>query len=238
MNKIGLIGGGFSHAYSSTLWKHPTYFEWSKGQIEDITCFVEEAIVPNINTKGKKFAWIVESSSIIEGVIDSVIANYKEISESYEFLISHDRRIIGLAPNFYYLPPHGYGIETPQIYSKTKLCSMITSNKKMCDGHIFRLDWAHKLSDKVDMYGRGINTFNKKEEALADYLFSVTIENTEYNTYWSEKILDCFCCGTVPVYHGSLDIGDYFNTSGIIKLTDSFNIDQLTPELYLNYVTI
>lgn len=234
MEKIGLIGGGFQHAYSSTLWKRPNHFEWSKGCVEDVTCYVEEAIIPNIGNKGRKFAWVVESSSIIGNVVESVIANYKEISEAYEFLISHDRRIVDLAPNFYYLPPHGYWIENPQLYTKTKLCSMITSNKRMCDGHTFRLNWADRLSSEVDMYGAGINPFNKKEEAVADYLFSITIENAEYPTYWSEKILDCFCCGTVPVYHGAPDIGDYFNTDGIIKLTDSFDIKQLTPELYFS----
>ena len=63
-------------------------------------------------------------------------------------------------------------------------------------------------------------------------MFSVTIENDSYKTYWSEKILDCFACGTIPIYYGSPDIGDYFNIDGIIILTDDFNVDQLTPELY------
>jgi hypothetical protein len=63
-------------------------------------------------------------------------------------------------------------------------------------------------------------------------MFSVTIENDEYETYWSEKILDCFACGTIPVYHGAPDIGDYFNMDGIILLTDDFKVSDLTPELY------
>jgi len=234
MTRIGLIGGGFQHAYSSTLWKRPNHFEWSKGHVEDITCYVDEAIVANMRSKGKKFAWVVESSSMIGDVVDSVIVNYKEISKAYDFLISHDRRIVDLAPNFHYLPPHGYWIENPELYAKTKVCSMITSNKRMCAGHNFRLDWMEKLKTKVDIFGRGINNFDKKEDVLADYMFSVTIENDKYSTYWSEKILDCFACGTIPIYHGAPDIGDYFNMDGIILLNDNFDINTLTTELYLS----
>ena len=104
----------------------------------------------------------------------------------------------------------------------------------MCSGHNFRLSWMEKLQDQVDLYGRGFNDFKYKEDALADYLFSVTIENDSYETYWTEKILDCFACGTIPIYHGAPDIGDYFNMDGVILLTDDFDIKSLTPELYLS----
>lgn len=235
MNDIGLIGGGFQHAFSSTLWKKPSKFTWAKGELKDITCFVDEAVVPNININGvKKFGWIVESSAVIPDVVDSVVRNWKEISESYEFIIAHDKKITQLADNFFYLPPHGYWIKEPQLYPKTKLCSMITSNKRMCKGHDYRLNWMSRLQHEVDLFGRGLNDFEFKEEALADYLFSITIENDCYETYWSEKILDCFACGTIPIYHGAPDIGNYFNMDGIIILNENFDIKSLTPELYLS----
>jgi hypothetical protein len=239
MNSIGLFGGGFQHAFSTTLWKKPTYFDWEKNVVCDTTCFVEEAIVPNINNHKhiKKWAWVVESSPVIEkfgGVISTIQKHHKEISESYEFLISHDKSITSLESNFYYLPPHGYWIKNPQIYPKTKLCSMISSNKKMIPGHDFRLDWVRKLMGKLDMFGTGINTFNTKEETMCDYMFSVTIENSQYETYWTEKILDCFTTGTIPIYHGSPDIGEFFNLDGIIILDDTFDVSQLSADLYIS----
>jgi hypothetical protein len=237
LSKIGLFGGGFQHAHSSTLLKHPTHFSWAKNVICDYNCFVEEEIVKNINSPIKKFAWVVESSPVIEkfgSVISSVIENHKKISESYDFLITHDKRIYALEPNFYYLPPHGYWIENPKICEKTKLCSMISSNKRMIEGHNFRLDWVNKLQDKVDLFGSGIRPFKKKEEVLCDYMFSVTIENSQYETYWTEKILDCFAVGTIPIYHGAPDLGDYFNMDGVIILDDSFDPNQLSPELYIS----
>ena len=34
-------------------------------------------------------------------------------------------------------------------------------------------------------------------------MFSVCIENDVYDTYFTEKILDCFATGTIPIYKGT-----------------------------------
>lgn len=229
MDKIGLIGGGFQHAFSSTLWKKPSKFSWSKNIIEDVTFFVDESIEHGLNAKCKrKFAWLLESRTINPRSVQYVKDNWEKISEEYEVLFTHNKEIYDLSDNFIYLPPHGYWIEDPKIYNKTKLVSMISSNKN----YPHRLEWVNKLKNSLDLYGMGFNSFEKKEEALIDYMFSVTIENDIYETYWSEKILDCFATGTIPVYLGSPDIGNYFNMDGIILLTDDFDIKNLNFDEY------
>ena len=65
-----------------------------------------------------------------------------------------------------------------------------------------------------------------KEEGLCDYMFSVVIENGFYESYFTEKILDCFATGTIPVYLGSPNISKYFNEDGIIKLTEEFEVSE------------
>jgi hypothetical protein len=111
---------------------------------------------------------------------------------------------------------------------------MVSSNKGWTEGHKKRLQFVEKFKNKVDLYGRGFNEIQKKEEALSDYMFSITVENDKYETYWTEKILDCFACGTIPVYYGSPDIGDFFDKNGIIILEDDFDINSLTEELYIS----
>lgn len=236
MKQLGLIGGGFHHAYSSTLWKKPAHFEWAKNQVKDITCFVDEAIPRNLgqSTTVQKIAWIAESSGVIPDVVSFVINNYEEVSNSFELLFTHDERVLSLAPNFHFLPPTGYWVDSPALYPKTKLCSMISSNKSGTAGHLHRLQWAGKLQSQLDFYGRGIKDFSKKEDVLADYMFSVTMENAKYSSYWSEKLLDCFLCGTVPIYHGAPNVGDFFVSDGIIELTDDFKVDSLSQDLYLS----
>jgi hypothetical protein len=231
--KIGLLGGPFQHAYSSTAGKHPSYFEWDKGNIQDITFCVDEAITKNINIKcRRKFGWLVEVRSIIPDVIREFKAHYKEISKSYERVFTYSREIYELAPNFTFLPLDGYWIEKPQVYPKTKLISFISSAKNYTSGHAFRLKWLYRLKDKVDVFGRDINPIDKKEKGLCDYMFSIAIENDQYESCWTEKILDCFATGTVPIYHGAPDINNFFNKNGIITLTDDFDTSKLSKELY------
>jgi hypothetical protein len=63
-------------------------------------------------------------------------------------------------------------------------------------------------------------------------MFSVVVENDFYDNYYTEKITDCFATGTIPVYLGSPNIGDVFDTNGIISMNAEFDINTLTPELY------
>ena len=63
-------------------------------------------------------------------------------------------------------------------------------------------------------------------------MFSVAIENSSYNTYFTEKITDCFAVGTIPIFYGNKDIGEIFNPNGIIMLDDNFDIKSLNKDLY------
>jgi hypothetical protein len=49
---------------------------------------------------------------------------------------------------------------------------------------------------------------------------------------FTEKITDCFMTGTIPIYYGIRNIGDFFNSDGIITLDDNFKIEDLSFELY------
>ena len=67
-------------------------------------------------------------------------------------------------------------------------------------------------------------------------MFSIAIENDCYKTYFTEKITDCFAVGTIPVYLGAPDIGEHFNTNGIIIMNKNFDINSLTKELYYSKI--
>ena len=58
------------------------------------------------------------------------------------------------------------------------------------------------------------------------------MENATYPNMFTEKITDCLMTGTIPVYYGIANIGDYFNTDGIIMMDSNFKIENLSFELY------
>ena len=97
---------------------------------------------------------------------------------------------------------------------KTKLLSVITSDKQYTVGHIQRYKFALKLKevfgDQVDLFGRGINDFNDKWDVLAPYKYSIAIENCATNDYVSEKLTDCFLSHTFPFYYGAPNVDHYY----------------------------
>lgn len=98
--------------------------------------------------------------------------------------------------------------------AKTKLISVITSNKAFTQGHQDRINFVEKLKgyygDKLDVFGRGYNDFDDKWDVLAPYKYHIAIENSVSNYYWTEKLSDCFLAETFPIYYGCKNINDYF----------------------------
>ena len=101
---------------------------------------------------------------------------------------------------------------------KFKLCSIIVSTKKDLPGHALRhaaVDWSRSSDIDLSVLGRGYQPFELKQEGLLPYHYSVVIENVQEPDYFTEKLLDCMLCGTMPIYWGAPNIGEYFDPSGM-----------------------
>jgi len=57
-----------------------------------------------------------------------------------------------------------------------------------------------------------------KIEFFKDYKFSISMENTEGDGYATEKIVDSFISGTIPIYYGSYVIEEYINPKSYIYI--------------------
>lgn len=97
---------------------------------------------------------------------------------------------------------------------KQKLLSVITSNKAFTAGHIKRIDFVRRLKEyygeRLDVFGRGFRDFDDKWDVLSPYKYHIVIENSSQDYYWTEKLSDCFLCGTYPLYYGCRNVTDYF----------------------------
>ena len=141
------------------------------------------------DTSGPKYGWLLESKYITPKIVDHVKMFPEKYLETFDAIFTHNQELLALDPKFKWCPAQGFWIKEPKIYEKTKMISMISSNKTMCDGHRLRLEWVDRLWGQVDMYGRGFKEIENKEEGLCDYMFSVAIENGQYETYFTEKLL-------------------------------------------------
>ena len=106
---------------------------------------------------------------------------------------------------------------------KTKFCAAVISNYKATDH--FRLNFIEKLNSykKVDMGGKYLNSFGgisvkDKIKFLSSYKFSIAMENTNGDGYISEKIIDSFLAGTIPIYYGDYMLDEYINPKTYILI--------------------
>ena len=90
----------------------------------------------------------------------------------------------------------------------------------------------------LDIFGFHNKELPRKIDALKDYMFSIVIENEKIDYLFTEKIIDCFTTGTIPIYWGCPSIGDFFDTEGIL-IFNNINelidiIDKIDMQFYLN----
>ena len=200
----------------------------------DETFYIDKFLPAGLqdNKSKKKYGIILESHWIAQPVIDLVKANLEEYMNCYDTIFTWCEELVEMHDRIKWIPGYGSYIKEPQIYSKDKLVSIVCSMQNWLPGHRDRLAMVEQLKDYAPWFGkgRGDMEIEFKEEGLSDYMFSVAIENS--NQYFSEKLLDCFLTGTIPIYYGTPSIGKWFNLDGMIILEDEFDIESLTEEMY------
>lgn len=227
--KLKIVDGAFSHCeYSNNptppLQKSPyLYWDRTPNINKNETLFVTESNIMNpsiIKLPIKKVAWLLECKFFSPMNYSWIESNYK----NYDYVLTHDKELIPKIPNSLWLPTGGCWVSESDWscdYQKNKLLSMMISDKKQLEGHKLR----HKIKNEklpVDIFGRGYNFIEHKITALKDYKFHITIENSKVPGYFTEKLIDCFVTGTVPIYWGDPKINEVFDTSGMI-IVNSFD---------------
>ena len=239
MVKLNMLSRNFAHDKGSTANKPPVNIEWCFFSYDNpISVYLDNDLFKGIEDhksdggSKKKFLWLIESIKFDGGAVENIKNNLDAVLETFEQIWTHNDELVALHPKFKWTPAYGTYIKEFGIFPKTKMVSMITSDKRWTPQHEIRHDFAMANRDKMDVFGRGINEIPNKEIGLKDYRFSFAIENATYDTYFTEKILDCFATGTVPIYMGTKKVSEYFNPDGIIFFDGTFDFLTLTEELY------
>jgi glycosyltransferase involved in cell wall biosynthesis len=135
-----------------------------------------------------------------------------------------DRKYFKL--NFSIDPYTPYDFEVlKSAFRQRKLCTLIASAKfsnhpnELYSARIDAIQWFERHApSEFDLYGQGWDVKNfpsyrgvvqDKLSALARYRFAICFENAKnYPGYVTEKILDCFRAGVIPIYLGAPNIED------------------------------
>jgi len=112
--------------------------------------------------------------------------------------------------------------------TKPHFCSLIASAKQGLQGYKLRhqmVAWINANGLDVAVLGRGYQPFENKQDGLLNYHYSVVIENVQEPDYFTEKLLDCMLCGTLPIYWGAPNISDYFDVEGMVVCENASDIE-------------
>ena len=220
----------------STGFQDSKYIKWDRSPInsDDDVIFITECNlheINNISSDKITYAWFLESPEIRNCSYDFV----KNINKKYTYVLTHSKELLDAGENYKFCPAGGCWIllEDQKIHMKNKILSIISSGKDWTTGHKLRHRVIFAFKDRMDVFGNGYKTIDNKLIGLKDYAFSLAIENTKQDYYFSEKLIDCFMTGTVPIYWGCPSIEKFFNTDGMI-LFDSINdLPKIIYELSL-----
>lgn len=165
---------------------------------------------------------------------------YNKDVKKYKHVLSYDAEHYHSYSNFIKIPPpFGAWITKNErgVLNKTKNISFIASTKQFCIEHKFRQEMVQKFSSNSDVFGKGRSReISSKLIGLADYRFSFCMENYITDLYYTEKVLDCFLTGTIPIYYGTRTINQIFDINGIVFLDDILNnkikIEDLNETFY------
>ena len=165
--------------------------------------------------------------------IMNVVNNIPQNKDKFDLILAWHPNVLSKCGNSELFPFGSCWIseEDRGIHKKTKNLSIIASVKKQTQGHRLRHDIISKRMIDMDVFGNGYKPIDNKIIALKDYRFSLIIENDNTDNWFTEKIIDCLVTGTIPVFWGCSNIGEFFNTDGFIEFKNLSEFKKLLPKL-------
>lgn len=102
---------------------------------------------------------------------------------------------------------------------KDKFCAMIAGNPEGLRVNLFNSISQYK---QVDGYGLmfGNSLRKSKFAVLPEYKFCLCPENSIYDGYVTEKLIDAYAGLTVPLYSGDVSVNEDFNSKAFINYQD------------------
>jgi hypothetical protein len=192
-------------------------------------------------TSKYKVAWLIEPRHYLEKIYKTI----EKYIDYYDLVLTYDPILLKKYAKCKFIPADTVVIENEaiRIHNKKKLVSFSLSEKNFLEGHKFRMHAMNQLkkNTKIDFYGSGPKNFvSLRSDTIKEYMFSIAIENGVLDNYFTDRILDLFATGTIPIYRGAPNISDFFDVNGILSFRTYEElvkiIENLDENLYLSKI--
>jgi hypothetical protein len=203
------------------------------GELKRVTFYTDlDLLRAKEDSKTYKIAWLIESPEVHKKAYETI--SDPSVYRLFDLILTFDKQLLSLDKRFKFCPVGGCWIkpEDRSIAQKSQNVSIIASAKKDYMGQRLRHEVVSKFGDRIEgVFGRGYKPLDNKIEGLKDFRYSIVIENCKTDYYFTEKLIDCFVTGTVPIYWGCPDIGRFFDQEGIIIFNSADDLEKLFENL-------
>lgn len=168
--------------------------------------------------------------------------NLFDYSIGFDELVFGDRYI--RVPNYRMNPKYERDIRllkmrhlsTPEGCFERKFCATVVSNANASPmrDRIFdeisrykRVDSGGKYRNNIEIPGGVVD----KLEFQKKYKFALAVENTSFPGYTTEKLIEAFAAGGIPIYWGDPNVGRYFNEKAFINIMAYSSLDEAIEEI-------
>jgi hypothetical protein len=172
----------------------------------------------------KNNVWALMQEPYIKGETDWMVRGHKAFARVYTHHPPSKRsRYVASQPAVPWHVNRSFDQLTSMLIpAKSRQLSWITSDKTIWPGHIKRMALLKAIQKDgslgIDLFGVGISYIEDKWNGLADYKYSLAIENHSGLDYWTEKLADCFLSWTIPIYYGCTNLEEYFPADSFIQI--------------------
>ncbi len=242
MLKVNLFDSNFAHTkdivgvLTSTYLYPPKDIEWVDKQMnyDGITVFtdgyINDPVVDSVNSK-VKVAWLMEPPAIHPWTYEQII----RVEDKFDYILTFNSELLARGQKYikYLVGQSRVPDDITNFYEKSKHISMISSGKMMSNGHRYRGEIVNALHSKhnFDLWGYAFRPFQEKTEPLIDYQFNIAVMNSKIDNYFTEILLDCFRLGTIPIFWGCPNLGEYFDMRGIETFDTIEDLDNILTNL-------
>jgi hypothetical protein len=237
---VNLLDGAFRHSVCSVHGKVPQRIQYVRDRLrwDGVTLITDDFLCltrwPEFLDSKIKIGWLMECREYKPE--NYAIAASAGLLRSVDLLLTHDSETLYNFPGKARFVPYGgswiRNIGIQRKHEAGDVCQIV-SRKEFMPGHQLRHEIAQL--DGIESYGsgsdRGEITYRQREALLGAHRFAVVVENSRAMNYFTEKLLDCFAVGTVPIYWGAPNIGHFFNLGGIIPFDSAEELPAILRTL-------
>jgi hypothetical protein len=234
IHEIDIIDTSFAHAPGMSWYNVPKYVKWVRGRPGRVPVrFFTDRSLGQVDN----YPADVNVALLIEPIcFDETGYNIcLEKLPQFKYALTYDENFkqkLGDKGLLYAIGGCWLRPEEIGIGPKPEVCSIIVSEKRQTHGHQLRHTAVGRYPGHLNVFGRGYQPIRSKAEALSKFRFSVVIENGQIDTLFTEKLIDCFLTGTIPIYWGTHKIAEHFNMAGVIQWDTLDDLDSVMHTLH------